>query len=1630
VNPLGDSKSAARRRLVETIEESIPALEARVRQRAVHAVADRVLTDLGVGPIPRPALLAAIARFVDASVGELARVRATEASLGMAYQSASSPEEKRALLAEQLRRWAEARGRAARVPAWGALQARWVLRGDVKALKRSLDYEAIQERFAKQVADIVDDIEVAYHAFAYQARSIEDARDAVRAAVDGSVLRVALEHADPAQPAAVRRVALLAAGALVERIPARERLGHLGPHSARSVLAWARGISAGRWVQVAALELAILVFADRAVALIGERLRDRSPENEDGLIIRRNALRLLGSVPPESTAAGKAPALRVVSPPSEPPDSGARPTRAPARTTPPSAAPPTPLPPSALEVTPPPVGVSISVPPSSAEVPTPPVRSMRREKKGKKSGLEGQPSDPAVTQVEASAPPVEASAPSPPAPAPAPAPPALASVPAPAPAPPALASVPAPAPEPAAQDGAPEHEPVFSSEVSQLVELPGQPPPPTDPVDVAWIARDDPSEHVRQELCRRLAAFGRDDSFEKLISLAIEDKSPRVRGQALRELARAAMRSPGALPHAERGVRLALEKPGPPVAARVAFEAVRLLSTGPFAQLPPSTFVKDLEGFANRPESKPDLADEAAGILRLIEVESRPIADRIRHKLVAALDTLLEGESRPVELPHDAETRDIERALAVASRGDMTASLRRVGSGRYILTRGEPRGFRFWRAIHELRTPMPDKRKGWVHTAGRLPAGEIIAPPVGMAEVTPTRVPGERHVHPEVGGWGAFLPRIDDLLAVSRLKRGELRLITAGGSITLRGPETLRQRLRAWWRISLSYERTAQARSRSLMATEPVEQRRFATMMSEMGFSVAYGDSEGEVRGARYRIEPLLPIKYLNTESFVKETSGSALSAPVLPLWIDSFISYLVSPNGNTPIHLAWVVWGILAFIVLRNAYVMTTIERARYGIPLSVGGWGTRGKSGSERLKAALFHALRYDVVVKTTGCEAMFIHAMRDLPAGEIFIYRPYDKATIWEQRNILVTGRNLNCQVFLWECMALQPLFVDTLCAEWMQDEITTLTNAYPDHEDIQGPGGEDVARVISRFMPNEGLSFTTEEQMLPLLKDTAKRKNTNLVSVPPIESDLLAVDLLDRLPYQEHPRNVALILALADHFGIDPEWALVEIADHVILDLGVLKTYPTVSYRGRKLTFSNGMSANERAGFMSNWVRLAYDKHDPDDPPGRATVMLINNRADRVARSRVFAQIVVEDIGIDHVILINSNLGGMLQFITEGLDLKLKDLLITGDGGKERALERFDLNMKKVGIPARAGAFEDDLKRMLCALPMDEAKAAEIVASVAPKRADHQAVGAAVKAALDSMSPPEGQDDIRPDIVLHAERRARRMNVRDKTRADVIAALDRGDEAGANQMFRAAYRELFLERVEILWNVDAKGDKVIDFLTRAVPPGMDARVMGSQNIKGTGLDFVYRWLAIDRTRGALERMQKNPASRREVLNFLMSYSDIGLIDCREGIAALKAIQAANDPAWAEHKGLMDGALKRLEALNRDKTAALDAVAKAGMSKKILGRLEQLVDHMDSVRRTNRARVVMNDLYAQRIGHGQAAVLLREIVGRTKGGWLYKDVTEWQEKWAGRWAKWRPKRQQAPKSPPAAAEGTAGA
>ncbi|MEN9867337.1 MAG: hypothetical protein RL748_2927, partial [Pseudomonadota bacterium] len=192
-------------------------------------------------------------------------------------------------------------------------------------------------------------------------------------------------------------------------------------------------------------------------------------------------------------------------------------------------------------------------------------------------------------------------------------------------------------------------------------------------------------------------------------------------------------------------------------------------------------------------------------------------------------------------------------------------------------------------------------------------------------------------------------------------------------------------------------------------------------------------------------------------------------------------------------------------------------MQRARRAIPLVVGGWGTRGKSGTERIKAALFNALGYSVVSKTTGCEAMFLHGHAYQDLREMFLFRPYDKATIWEQHQLVNMSPKLGCEVFLWECMALTPDFVQLLQRCWMRDDISTITNTIPDHEDLQGPAGINIPQVMTNFIPPKGVLITSEEQMRPILQSAADRLGTRMVGTGWLESGLLPPDVLARFPY---------------------------------------------------------------------------------------------------------------------------------------------------------------------------------------------------------------------------------------------------------------------------------------------------------------------------------------------------------------------------------------------------------------------------------------------------------------------------------------------------------------------------------
>ncbi len=1176
--------------------------------------------------------------------------------------------------------------------------------------------------------------------------------------------------------------------------------------------------------------------------------------------------------------------------------------------------------------------------------------------------------------------------------------------------------------------------------------------PPRDAVtllaDRVWNGEE--SEHVRQglaEIFARLASYG---GLGPLRALAGRDPrtpeaSPRVRAVAARYALAALLSSDpddAVVGPLSKLCASVLRNEDDPLPLRLLAEDIgRAASSSPESMAPHTRrFRKAIDGRLADPALPGPVIETLAWGRNRLDLADSPEQQQLARRIGKAARDLPAGGACTIQLPIDVETptmrRVLGRAMADLSRRDMGLAARLRGR-RITLWRGDVRRRRLWRVLHELRRPSPTKRAGISHTTGRVPQGELRSPPGRMDEEVPTTVPGERVRVRGEGGWARHLPTIDDLLAVAVRHGRPVHIFSDFGITTISPPRALTTRVANRLKLTWDYARMAELRLEALGESEGERRGRFvATVRSTYDMDIHF-EPYDESMPVPPHVASLFPGRAVPpSPALARATEDAAARAGLVPLiplaafdaqgvmqalgdlFADSAAFLLSWAEGGQP-ALAIFLAGMVTWFVGRARYRQWRIAKARAALPLCIGGWGTRGKSGTERLKAALFHGLGYDVFVKTTGCEAMMMHSVPDRLPLEVFIHRPYDKATIWEQRDMLELAAQMDAEVFLWECMALNPRYVSLLQHEWMRDDLVTLTNAYPDHEDIQGPAGEDVARVIAQFIPHDSTLLTSEDNFLPLFAETARARGTRMLTTSAMDADLIPRDLLALFPYDEHPRNIGLVARLAAEVGVDATLAIHTMALNVVPDLGVLKRYPEVRLRGRRVSFVNGMSANERAGFLANWRRSGLEEVSLTDQPRAAVVTVVNNRADRVPRSEIFARILVEDVAADRHVLIGTNLAGLLGYIDAALAERLAEVRIveSAETDPQRPRRRLDAEMKRLRIPfpsqtalaARLEMLCEGLERRCVPAALEDALAAGGRWLVAEgSSVDPEAVRAEVQGDLDWTDAVtallEGSAltalDGPPEALEHGEMTAARQAAHRlladlAIHARLIRMVDGAlngdlDPDTVNARVRTAWRALFLDRLVLVHNPEATGDQIIDRLARSLPPGAHVTAMGIQNIKGTGLDFVYRWVNADEVIRELEALDDTDEGRRiDALRAVANSADPGVVGA--GTARARLTEHAERALSAEERGALDYARRRIEEQHRALMQGLSASTERSPVARVLDRVEDGVDFVDAVLRTRKARRIIADLVGQRISHGRAAVEMRKLNKRGKGGWL---------------------------------------
>jgi poly-gamma-glutamate synthase PgsB/CapB len=704
----------------------------------------------------------------------------------------------------------------------------------------------------------------------------------------------------------------------------------------------------------------------------------------------------------------------------------------------------------------------------------------------------------------------------------------------------------------------------------------------------------------------------------------------------------------------------------------------------------------------------------------------------------------------------------------------------------------------------------------------------------------------------------------------------------------------------------------------------------------------------------------------------------------LIEIW-GRFQDYFISLYQNSVAELAVfvIVFGALFFGL--HVYLNAKFKYWRKRIPLVIGGWGTRGKSGTERLKAALFNALGLGVVSKTTGCEAMFLHAHPFGRMKEMYLFRPYDKATIWEQVNVVRIAGRLETDVMLWECMGLTPAYVKILQRCWMHDDYATITNTYPDHEDLQGPAGINIPEVIGCFIPEKSTVITSEEQMLPILATEAEQCKTTLLPITWLEAGLIPNDILQRFPYEEHPYNIALVVGLAEQLGIDRDFALKEMGDRVVPDLGVLKTFPAATIRTRRLEFTNGMSANEQFGTISNWIRTGFDRQDAIKEPGVWLTTVVNNRADRIPRSQVFASVLVNDISADRHVLIGGNLHGLLGYIREAWSVKAPQISLWKDPAAPNpadALKVLEQQALQMRLPIRPELIQAHLRTMLSTQPQITNAEQMLACWDNPD---------AVKLLMAPLNLGEIETAILNNLQLELRLYREYHDFAEQVRQA------RPDQAGAlDQRLRELLQQWFQTKIIVVEDYFASGNQIIDLIAQHTPPGFLNRVMGIQNIKGTGLDFVYRWQAWQECYNATRPLRAEKVLLTpQLLAPLAEFKEYGVL-CDEHVR--ETIQRVKNSGQQQPPQLLaelDLILSRLDSTMKTIQQQMKSTGgkQGGWFTTCLLRLEEFLDCGDAVRRRKQADRIYEDFIAERISRDRTVLELQARTQRQKGGWLLK-------------------------------------
>ena len=306
--------------------------------------------------------------------------------------------------------------------------------------------------------------------------------------------------------------------------------------------------------------------------------------------------------------------------------------------------------------------------------------------------------------------------------------------------------------------------------------------------------------------------------------------------------------------------------------------------------------------------------------------------------------------------------------------------------------------------------------------------------------------------------------------------------------------------------------------------------------------------------------------------------------------------------------------WICLILVTLPLLVEYVRLKRWREAVPVRIHVHGTRGKTSTTRMLAAILRQRGHRVLAKTTGDAPEYI-----LPDGSVQPVRRWAPARIQEHVNVLRMAARLRADIVVVEGMALQPETVFQ-SEQILRATHAIITNVRPDHLETMSAGRRGVLRTLSLMLPKRGTLYTPLEAGATILRARAEKAGIPCLIVPTPSA-----------------WNQSGALAAAVAAGMEDGRSTTDVGDDHLDDAATSRLCAdreptrTVTTRGVAIRFYDFLSANDVVSARLLWHLRAAQCGDDC-----LRVALLATRADRPLRTRAFMDWLCGESGFDLVV----------------------------------------------------------------------------------------------------------------------------------------------------------------------------------------------------------------------------------------------------------------------------------------------------------------------------------------------------------------------------------------------------------